>query len=51
MTFPSDLDIARQADTYERNWFGHLPVCIAKTHLSISSDPSLRGGIELTADD
>ncbi len=34
---------ARQIDSYERNGFGHLPVCIAKTHLSISSDPSLRG--------
>jgi formate--tetrahydrofolate ligase len=34
---------ARQLDTYERAGFGHLPVCIAKTHLSISSDPSLKG--------
>ncbi|MDT7617326.1 MAG: formate--tetrahydrofolate ligase, partial [Pseudonocardiales bacterium] len=34
---------ARQLDSYERNGFGALPVCIAKTHLSISSDPSLRG--------
>ncbi|HET9654960.1 MAG TPA: formate--tetrahydrofolate ligase [Kineosporiaceae bacterium] len=34
---------ARQLDTYERNGFGRLPVCIAKTHLSISSDPTLRG--------
>ncbi|HUY23025.1 MAG TPA: formate--tetrahydrofolate ligase [Acidimicrobiales bacterium] len=34
---------ARQLDTYERNGFGGLPVCIAKTHLSISSDPSLKG--------
>ena len=34
---------ARQIDTFERNGFGHLPVCIAKTHLSISSDPMLRG--------
>jgi formate--tetrahydrofolate ligase len=33
----------RQLDTYERNGFGHLPVCIAKTHLSISSDPRLLG--------
>ncbi len=28
---------------YERNGFGDLPVCIAKTHLSISSDPKLKG--------
>lgn len=34
---------ARQLDTYERNGFGNLPVCIAKTHLSISSDPTLLG--------
>jgi formate--tetrahydrofolate ligase len=34
---------SRQLDTYERNGFGTLPVCIAKTHLSISSDPALRG--------
>jgi formate--tetrahydrofolate ligase len=34
---------ARQLATYEQAGFGHLPVCIAKTHLSISSDPSLKG--------
>ena len=32
-----------QLDQYERNGFGHLPVCIAKTHLSMSSDPALKG--------
>ncbi|GEL22536.1 formate--tetrahydrofolate ligase [Pseudonocardia sulfidoxydans NBRC 16205] len=41
------VDIApaasRQLDNYERNGFGDLPVCIAKTHLSISSDPTLMG--------
>jgi formate--tetrahydrofolate ligase len=36
-------EASRQLDTYERNGFGHLPVCIAKTHLSISSDASLKG--------
>lgn len=34
---------AKQLDTYTRNGFGNFPVCIAKTHLSISSDPSLKG--------
>jgi len=34
---------SRHLDTYEANGFGNLPVCIAKTHLSISSDPSLKG--------
>jgi formate--tetrahydrofolate ligase len=32
-----------QLQTYENNGFGHMPVCIAKTHLSISGDPSLKG--------
>jgi formate--tetrahydrofolate ligase len=34
---------SKQLDTYEKAGFGALPVCIAKTHLSISSDPSLKG--------
>jgi formate--tetrahydrofolate ligase len=34
---------ACQLDTFERSGFGSLPVCVAKTHLSISSDPSLKG--------
>ena len=34
---------ARHLDNYERAGFGRLPVCIAKTHLSISSDPKLPG--------
>jgi formate--tetrahydrofolate ligase len=38
-----DLKASRQLDSYERNGYGTLPVCIAKTHLSISSDPSLKG--------
>jgi formate--tetrahydrofolate ligase len=38
-----DLAAARQLDAYERAGFGRLPVCIAKTHLSISSDPTLKG--------
>ena len=33
----------KQIDTYEAAGFGNLPVCIAKTHLSISSDPNLKG--------
>jgi formate--tetrahydrofolate ligase len=34
---------SRQLDTYEKNGYGHFPVVIAKTHLSISSDPAVRG--------
>lgn len=33
----------QQLAMYEANGFGSLPVCIAKTHLSISGDPSLKG--------
>ena len=33
----------RQLDGYERNGFGSLPVCIAKTQYSLSHDPSLKG--------
>ncbi|MDT7559062.1 MAG: formate--tetrahydrofolate ligase [Pseudonocardiales bacterium] len=38
-----DLTAARQLDSFERNGWGAMPVCIAKTHLSISSDASLKG--------
>jgi formate--tetrahydrofolate ligase len=34
---------ATQLDSYEANGFGNLPVCIAKTHLSLSHDASLKG--------
>jgi formate--tetrahydrofolate ligase len=34
---------SRQLDTYERAGFGGLPICMAKTHLSLSSDPTLKG--------
>ena len=38
-----DMRASQQLDSYEKNGFGNLPVCIAKTHLSISSDPTLMG--------
>jgi formate--tetrahydrofolate ligase len=34
---------SRRIDLFEANGLGHLPICIAKTHLSISSDPTLKG--------
>jgi formate--tetrahydrofolate ligase len=34
---------ARQLRRLTEDGHGHLPVCIAKTHLSISSDPKLKG--------
>lgn len=33
----------QQLAMFEANGFGRLPVCIAKTHLSISADPALKG--------
>ncbi|MBM3717680.1 MAG: formate--tetrahydrofolate ligase [Actinobacteria bacterium] len=36
-------DAASQLARHEANGFGHLPICMAKTHLSISGDPSLKG--------
>lgn len=32
----------RQIKSYEENGFGNLPMCMAKTHLSISHDPSMK---------
>ena len=36
-------DASAQLDSFERNGFGKLGICVAKTHLSISSDPALKG--------
>ena len=33
----------RQIRDYEANSFGNLPICMAKTHLSLSHDPTLKG--------
>jgi formate--tetrahydrofolate ligase len=33
----------KQIDNYEANGFGNLPVCIAKSHLSLSHDAKLKG--------
>ena len=33
----------RQIAEYEGSGFGYLPICMAKTHLSISHDPALKG--------
>lgn len=32
-----------QIDRYARQGFAHLPICMAKTHLSLSHDPALKG--------
>ncbi|KAF8582663.1 FTHFS-domain-containing protein [Ramaria rubella] len=37
-------DLARkQVDTYTRQGFGKLPICVAKTQYSFSHDPNLKG--------
>jgi formate--tetrahydrofolate ligase len=33
----------KSLDRFEAAGFGHLPICLAKTHLSLSSDPHLLG--------
>lgn len=41
---------SRQIDRYTEQGFGNLPICMAKTHLSLSHDPKLKGrptGFEL----
>ena len=39
----ADDSIRRRMAKLEKDGFGHLPVCIAKTQYSFSTDPSLRG--------
>ena len=36
-------EASKQLQLYERLGFGHLPICMAKTHLSLTSDPKLKG--------
>lgn len=42
-----DIDFSPKAkeklELYTKQGFGNLPVCIAKTHLSLSNDPKLKG--------
>ncbi|MCJ1441117.1 MAG: tetrahydrofolate synthase [Stictis urceolatum] len=33
----------KKVDTYEKQGFGNLPICIAKTQYSLSHDPDLKG--------
>ena len=39
----ADKSIRDQLKTWEDQGYGHLPVCMAKTQYSFSTDPSLRG--------
>ena len=42
-----DISLSHEArkkiDRYEKMGFGDLPICMAKTHLSLSHDPQLKG--------
>jgi len=33
----------KQIETFEKNGFGGLPICMAKTHLSFTADASIKG--------
>lgn len=33
----------KQLEAYEKQGWGKMPICLAKTHLSFSSDPELKG--------
>lgn len=39
--YSSETD--KKIDLYERSGFGNLPICMSKTHLSLSHDPSQKG--------
>ena len=43
----ADVEYSAQADrqiaAFEKSGFGYLPICMAKTHLSMSHDPKLKG--------
>jgi formate--tetrahydrofolate ligase len=42
----ADKSVRDQLAKWEADGFGHLPVCMAKTQYSFSTDPSLRGAPE-----
>ena len=39
----ADMKIRNQLREFEAAGFGHLPICMAKTQYSFSTDPNLRG--------
>ncbi|WP_373354282.1 formate--tetrahydrofolate ligase [Pseudoroseicyclus sp. CXY001] len=42
----ADKSIRQQLHAWEEQGYGHLPVCMAKTQYSFSTDPNLRGAPE-----
>ena len=39
----ADAAVRRKIDGFQKDGYGHFPVCIAKTQYSFSTDPKLRG--------
>ena len=39
----ADENVKEQLKTFEKNGYGNLPVCIAKTQYSFSVDPKIKG--------
>ena len=39
----ADKKIIEDLNTFEKNGYGSLPICIAKTQYSFSTDPKLKG--------
>jgi formate--tetrahydrofolate ligase len=39
----ADADVRRKIDGFQKDGYGHFPVCIAKTQYSFSTDAKLRG--------
>jgi formate--tetrahydrofolate ligase len=39
----ADTAVRKKIDKFQEDGFGHLPICIAKTQYSFSTDPQLRG--------
>jgi formate--tetrahydrofolate ligase len=39
----ADSAVRKKIDGFQKDGFGHFPVCIAKTQYSFSTDPKLRG--------
>jgi formate--tetrahydrofolate ligase len=42
----ADTTVRSKIDKFQQDGFGHLPICIAKTQYSFSTDPKLRGAPE-----
>jgi formate--tetrahydrofolate ligase len=42
----ADKKLREQIDQYQQSGFGNLPICVAKTQYSFSTDPNLKGAPE-----